>query len=74
MSAQAGYDPRAGITLWEKMMMASGGGSPPKILSTHPASADRVRDIEGRLPRVLPMFDAASKPRERFGPPPRPKD
>ena len=73
MSAQAGYDPRAGITLWEKMMKASGGGSPPKLLSTHPASSDRIRDIEGRLPRVLPMFDAAAKPRERFGPPPVPK-
>jgi len=73
MSAQAGYDPRAGVTLWEKMMKASGGSSPPKLLSTHPASSDRIRDIEGRLPRVLPMFEAAAKPRERFGPPPVPK-
>jgi Zn-dependent protease with chaperone function len=70
MSAQAGYDPRAGITLWEKMMKTSGGGGPPKLLSTHPASADRIRDIEGRMSRVQPLFEAAAKPRERFGPPP----
>ena len=70
MSAQAGYDPRAGVTLWEKMMKASGGGGPPKLLSTHPANTDRIRDIEERLPRVLPMFETAGKPRERFGPPP----
>jgi Zn-dependent protease with chaperone function len=73
LSAQAGYNPRAGVTLWEKMMKVSGGNAPPKLLSTHPASADRVRDIEGRLPRVTPLFDSAAKPRERFGPPPAPK-
>lgn len=70
MSAQAGYDPRAGVTLWEKMMKASGGSAPPKLMSTHPTNADRIRDIEGRLARVLPLYEAASKPRERFGPPP----
>jgi len=73
ISAQAGYDPRAGITLWEKMMKASGGGGPPKLLSTHPTNADRIRDIDGRMPRVQPLFEAAAKPRERFGPPPVPK-
>jgi predicted Zn-dependent protease len=72
MSARAGYDPRAGITLWEKMMRASGGGAPPKLLSTHPANADRIKDIESRLPRVLPMFNQAPKPSRRFEPPPKP--
>jgi predicted Zn-dependent protease len=71
MSARAGYDPRAGISLWQKMMSSS-GGSPPKLLSTHPTNADRIRDIESRLPRVLPMFEQAAKPPRRFGPPPKP--
>ncbi len=69
MSAQAGYDPHAGISLWKKMMSTSGGSAPPRILSTHPTNADRIRDIEGRLPRVLPFFQKASKPERRFGPP-----
>lgn len=69
MSARAGYDPRAGITLWQKMMKASGGNAPPKLLSTHPTNADRIRDIDGRLERVLPMFEASSKPARRFEPP-----
>jgi predicted Zn-dependent protease len=70
MSARAGYDPHAGVSLWKKMMAASGGSSPPKFLSTHPPSADRIKAIEGRLPRVLPMYEAAGKPTRDFGPPP----
>ena len=70
MSSRAGYDPRAGITLWQKMMKASGGNAPSKLLSTHPTNADRIRDIEGRLARVLPLYEQAAKPARRFGPPP----
>jgi Zn-dependent protease with chaperone function len=73
MSARAGYDPRAGVTLWKKMMAGSGGRSPPKILSTHPTSAERIQDIENRLPRVGPMFDDAPRPTREFGPPPVPR-
>ena len=70
MSAKAGYDPRAGVTLWQKMMKASGGKSPPAMLSTHPASAERIRDIEERQARVQPLYAAAAKPGRQFGPPP----
>jgi predicted Zn-dependent protease len=70
MAARAGYDPRKGITLWQKMMGA-GGGAPPAMLSTHPAGPARIADIQGRLAQVLPMFDSAAKPGRRFAPPPR---
>jgi predicted Zn-dependent protease len=70
MSARAGYDPRAGVTLWQKMMGASGGKNPPKILSTHPTNQDRIRDIEGRMARVMPMYEAAGKPGRKFEPAP----
>ena len=69
VAAKAGYDPRAGISLWKKMMAASGGSAPPKLLSTHPTNADRIRDIEARLARVKPFFDKAARPDRRFGPP-----
>jgi predicted Zn-dependent protease len=68
MAARAGYDPRKGVTLWQKMMGA-GGGAPPAMLSTHPAGPARIADIEGRLPGVLPVFGAAAKPERRFAPP-----
>jgi predicted Zn-dependent protease len=73
MAARAGYDPRAGVSLWQKMAQATGGKAPPQWLSTHPAGKTRIRDIEGRLPRVLPVYEAAAKPAQKFGPPPLPK-
>ena len=66
LAAQVGYDPRAGVSLWQKMAAASGGRAPPQWLSTHPAGASRIKDIEGRLPRVLPDFEAAERPSQRF--------
>lgn len=70
LAAKAGYDPRAGVTLWEKMT-ASGGGAPPALLSTHPAGPTRIKDIEAKLPRVLPEFEAAARPERHFRPPPK---
>jgi len=70
LAARAGYDPRAGVTLWQKMMAGS-GGAPPELLSTHPAGPTRIKDIEARLPRVMPEYEAAPKPDRRFGPPAR---
>lgn len=59
LSARAAYDPRAGITLWQKMTAASGGARPPEILSSHPAGANRVKEIESLLPTVMPLYEAA---------------
>ncbi len=66
LAAKAGYDPRAGVTLWQKMGAATGGKAPPQWLSTHPAGANRIKDIQGRLPRVLPDFENAARPQRRF--------
>jgi predicted Zn-dependent protease len=59
LSARAGYDPRAGVTLWQKMLNASQGGRPPELLSSHPTEANRVREIEALLPIVMPLYEAA---------------
>ena len=58
IAARAGYDPRAGITLWEKMG-ANNKGAPPQWLSTHPASSTRIADMQAALPSVLPLFERA---------------
>jgi predicted Zn-dependent protease len=58
LAARAGFDPRAGVTLWQKMGAAS-KGSPPQWLSTHPSGKNRIREIERHLPRVLPLYESA---------------
>jgi len=60
LAARAGYDPRAAITLWQKMAAAS-RGQPPQFLSTHPGHGNRIREIEANLPRVMPLFEQATK-------------
>ena len=59
LAARAGYDPRAGVTLWQKMIAANKGGHPPEFLSSHPADASRVQEIESLLPTVMPLYQAA---------------
>ena len=60
LAARAGYDPRAGITLWQKMQTSRSGG-PPQWLSSHPADGDRVAEIQRHLPEVMPLYEAARR-------------
>jgi predicted Zn-dependent protease len=60
LAARAGYDPRAAVSLWQKMA-AGGGGQPPQWLSTHPAHETRIRDLQDYTQRVLPLYATAEK-------------
>lgn len=46
LMAKAGYDPDAAIGLWQRMEAAERGRNPPEWLSTHPAPATRVQDLQ----------------------------
>jgi predicted Zn-dependent protease len=70
LAARAGYDPHAGVTLWQKMLAAS-KGTPPQFLSTHPSGATRIQDIQAKLPKVAQIYASADKPPRRFGAPPK---
>lgn len=58
IAARAGYDPRAGVVLWQKMGMMN-KQTPPKWLSTHPAGADRINEIRKHFSEVLPLYAKA---------------
>ena len=68
LAARAGYDPRAGVVLWQKMAQAA-QGSPPQWLSSHPAGGNRIADIAKRMPTVLPLYaQAVGRPVDRLPP------
>ncbi|MGN6705559.1 MAG: M48 family metallopeptidase [Rhodanobacter sp.] len=56
--AQAGFDPRSAVTLWQKMG-AQGGSKPPAFLSTHPSSGNRAQALERQAQQLLPVWQHA---------------
>ncbi|MDV7393881.1 M48 family metalloprotease, partial [Arthrospira platensis SPKY1] len=60
LAARAGYDPRAAVTLWDKMATRS-GAAPPQWLSTHPAHANRKRELTEAANRVMPLYLSARR-------------
>ncbi len=57
LAARAGYDPRAAITLWQKMA-SQAGAKGPQWLSTHPSPQSRIQDLGVYGARVQPLYEA----------------
>lgn len=56
--AEAGFDPRAAATLWQKMG-AQGGSKPPAFLSTHPSSSKREQTLQQQAQQLMPVYQKA---------------
>ncbi|RJP95096.1 MAG: M48 family peptidase [Desulfobacteraceae bacterium] len=54
--AMAGYDPHAAVGFWQRMSAKTGGQAPPEFLSTHPAGASRIRNIQSLLPEAMKYY------------------
>ncbi len=57
IAARAGFDPRAGVMVWQKMGFVN-KGAPPEWMSTHPAGTNRIEEIRKHFPEVLPLYAA----------------
>jgi len=60
LGARAGFDPRAGVILWQKMAAAS-KGQPPQWLSTHPSHDTRIDEIRRNLDKAMPLYAQATR-------------
>ncbi|MGZ3184155.1 MAG: M48 family metallopeptidase [Telluria sp.] len=58
LAARAGFDPRGGITLWNKMN-ALNESQPLPILSTHPGGQERITQIQNHMNVLLPLYARA---------------
>ncbi len=61
--AMAGYDPHEAVAFWERMAAASQGkAKPPAFLSTHPADATRIKDLQNLLPEAMQYYRPGGVP------------
>jgi len=60
LMAEAGFDPRESIKLWENMGKL-GGGKPPEFLSTHPSGSTRIANLRKAMPEALALYQEAQR-------------
>lgn len=61
LAADAGYDPRESIALWERMAQAAGGGGPAEFLSTHPSHDTRIDQLKEWMPEAMAIYQKRAK-------------
>lgn len=56
LSARAGYNPQAAISVWKKMIKVTDGKTTPEFLSTHPSGETRIEQLSALMPAVEPLY------------------
>ena len=56
LAADAGYDPRESVALWERMGQISGGGAPSEFMSTHPSHETRIDQLKKWMPEAMAIY------------------
>ncbi len=56
LAADAGYDPRESVALWERMAQMSGGGGQAEFLSTHPGHDTRIDQLKEWMPEAMAIY------------------
>jgi predicted Zn-dependent protease len=58
LAADAGYDPRESVSLWERMEQLSRGGGPSEFLSTHPSNETRIDQLKKWMPEAMGIYQS----------------
>ena len=58
LAADAGYDPRESVHLWERMAQMSGGAGPAEFLSTHPGHETRIEQLKKWMPEAMRIYQS----------------
>jgi predicted Zn-dependent protease len=58
--AKAGFNPKAAVSLWQKMQ-AQNKASVPEFMSTHPSNSTRIKLLSQQQPAVVGLYQSASK-------------
>jgi len=66
LAADAGYDPREAVHVWERMQQFAGGkgNQPHEFLSTHPGHETRIKRLTEKtekMPEALAVYEHAPK-------------
>ncbi len=56
LMAEACYDPREALKFWAKFAKANAGKEPPAFLSDHPATRERIAQLEKLMPQALAIY------------------
>nr|WP_244145985.1 M48 family metallopeptidase [Paraburkholderia caledonica] len=59
IASRAGFDPRAAVTLWDKLAQATRSNREQGFIYVHPYTPARREDIIKRLPDMLPLYAKA---------------
>ncbi|WP_259461452.1 M48 family metallopeptidase [Paraburkholderia fungorum] len=59
IASRAGFDPRAAVTLWDKLATATRSNRDQGFIYVHPYTPARRQDIIKRLPDMLPLYAKA---------------
>jgi predicted Zn-dependent protease len=59
--AQAGFDPREAVPLWQNMSEGEDTSSGAEFMSTHPSSEKRIESLISQWPTTLPMYNEAQE-------------
>jgi len=56
---RAGHDPQESVAFWKRMMAASQGAKPAKLMWTRPAEQTRISQLEQLMPAALEIYQKA---------------